>query len=577
MNIDTILLALLIILASTLICVTFFERVGLGAVVGFIFAGILVGPHTPGLVATEQVATLQDISQLGVVLFLFVVGLEMLPTQLWSLRRQIFGVGLLQVLLTAVPLAVMLIYGFDLGWRSATILSLGLAMSSTAVVMTILAGRNQLSTPYGRLSFSVLTAQDLSIVPVMALVPVLAHHAAAQPQGSAWTKAAFAAGALAAVFVVGRYLLPAVLGWAVRSRNNETFTVAMFLSLLGAAWCMDQVGISMTLGAFLLGILLSASDYRYQIVATVQPFKGVLMGLFFIAVGMSIDVNALVAGWSDVLILIAAVMLIKIVVLLALCLAFSSGLATSIRTAFSLSQVGEFAFVLFSVSAAAGLASPRAVTIGFLTIAGSMILTPLVIRLGDRLAARYDKGHEFTPGSYAEDMSRHLVIIGLDDIGHLIALMAERAAVPYIAFDYEYQTVMHGKRAGRKVYFGDIHSRVVQEAAGLARATAVFISSTDMESLKSIALTLRQNYPDLDIYARVDSIQDQQELRALGIKHAATSFIESTLSRGASLLREMGVAEDAVDSLVKSLREDEYAPIIEALGMDNRAANRGAG
>jgi len=240
-NIDTILLALLIILASTLVCVTFFERVGLGAVVGFIFAGILVGPHTPGLVATEQVATLQDISQLGVVLFLFVVGLEMLPTQLWSMRRQIFGIGLLQVLITAVPLAAMLIYGFDLGWRSATILSLGLAMSSTAVVMTILEGRNQLSTPYGRLSFSVLTAQDLSIVPVMALVPVLAHHAAEQPQGNAWTKAAFAAGALAAVFVVGRYLLPAVLGWAVRSRNNETFTVAMFLSLLGAAWCMDQV------------------------------------------------------------------------------------------------------------------------------------------------------------------------------------------------------------------------------------------------------------------------------------------------------------------------------------------------
>jgi monovalent cation:proton antiporter-2 (CPA2) family protein len=577
MNIDTILLALLIILASTLICVTFFERVGLGAVVGFIFAGILVGPHTPGLVATEQVATLQDISQLGVVLFLFVVGLEMLPTQLWSLRRQIFGVGLLQVLLTALPLAVMLIYGFDLGWRSATILSLGLAMSSTAVVMTILAGRNQLSTPYGRLSFSVLTAQDLSIVPVMALVPVLAHHAAEQPQGSAWTKAAFAAAALAAVFVVGRYLLPAVLGWAVRSRNSETFTVAMFLSLLGAAWCMDQVSISMTLGAFLLGILLSASDYRYQIMATVEPFKGVLMGLFFIAVGMSIDVGALVDGWSDVLILIAAVMIIKIVVLLALCLAFSSGTATSIRTAFSLSQVGEFAFVLFSVSAAAGLASPRAVTIGFLTIAGSMILTPLVIRLGDRLAARYDKGHEFAPGSYADDMSRHLVIIGLDDIGHLIALMAERTAVPYIAFDYEYQTVMHGKRAGRKVYFGDIHSRVVQEAAGLARATAVFISSTDMESLKSIALTLRQNYPDLDIFARVDSIQDQQELRALGIKHAATSFIESTLSRGTSLLREMGVAEDAVDSLVESLRKDEYAPIIEALGMETRTAHRGAG
>jgi len=570
MNLDTILLALLIILTATLICVTIFERVGLGAVVGFIFAGVLVGPHTPGLVATEQVDALQNISELGVVMFLFAVGLEMLPKQLWAMRRQIFGVGLLQVILTAVPLAGMLVVGFDLGWRSAVVLALGLAMSSTAVVMTILAGRNQLSTPYGRLSFSVLTAQDLSIVPVMALVPVLAHHAAEHPEGSAWTKAAFAAGALAAVFVVGRYLLPAILGWASRSRNDETFGVALFLSLLGAAWCMDQVGISMTLGAFLLGILLSASDYRYQIVATVEPFKGVLMGLFFIAVGMSIDVNALVADWSKVLILIIAVMAIKIGVLLALCLAFSSGLATSVRTAFSLSQVGEFAFVLFSVSAAEGLASPRAVTIGFLVIAGSMILTPLVIRLGDSLATRFDKGPEFAPGSYAEDMNRHLVIVGLDDVGHLIALMAERTSVPYIAFDRDYQTVLHGKRAGRTVYFGDIYYRAVQEAAGLSRAAAVFLSTTDMERLRGIALTLRQNYPALDVYARVDSIKDQQELRAQGIKHAATSFIESTLFRGASLLREMGVAEDAVASLLESLREREYAPVIEALGVDSQ-------
>jgi glutathione-regulated potassium-efflux system protein KefB len=369
-------------------------------------------------------------------------------------------------------------------------------------------------------------------------------------------------------------VLPAILGWAARSRNDEAFSIAMFLSLLGAAWCMQKVGISMTLGAFLLGILLSASDYRYQIVATVEPFKGVLMGLFFIAVGMSIDVGALAKDWAVVLALIAAVMLIKIVLLLVLCLAFGKGIATSIRTAFSLSQVGEFAFVLFSVTAAEGLVSEKGVTVGFLAIAGSMVLTPLVIRLGENLAARYDKGPEFAPGSYAKAMSRHLVIIGLDDVGHVIALMAERAGVPYVAFDREYQTVMRGKRAGRKVYLGDIYYRAVQEAAGLSRAAAVFISSTDMRRLKGITLTLRQNYPALDIYARVNTIRDQQELRARGIKHAATVFVESTLSRGASLLKEMGVAEDAVASLLESLREGDYAPLIEALGKGDQGARR---
>lgn len=577
MELDSILLALVIILTATLICVTIFERVGLGSVVGFIVAGVLIGPHTPGLVATDQVATLQELSELGVVLFLFAVGLEILPTQLWAMRRQIFGIGLLQVLLTSVPLTMMLVAGFELAWRSALILALGLAMSSTAVVMTLLAGKNQLASPYGRLSFAVLTAQDLSIVPVMALIPLLAHHASAAPEGNAWTKTLLAAGALLAIFATGRYLLPWILGRAARARNDATFGVAMFLSILGAAWLMDQVGISMTLGAFLLGMLLAASDYRYQIVATAEPFKGVLMGLFFIAVGMSIDVQALVADWQLVLVLIAAVLLIKTTVLLALCLLFATNLATSIRTAFSLAQVGEFAFVLFSASAAAGLLSTKGVTIGFLTIAGSMILTPLMAELGDRIASKVDKGPDFAPGTYATGLSGHLVVIGLDDIGHMIALMAERTGVPYIAFDRRYNTVLGGKKAGRNVHFGDIHSRAVQEAAGLANARAVFISTTDMARLKGIAVTLHTNYPMLDIYARVETLEDQTELRARGIKFAATSFIESTLVRGSTLLKNMGVAEDAVDTLVESLRANEYLQLQQALsaapGPSRDAAN----
>ena len=290
---------------------------------------------------------------------------------------------------------------------------------------------------------------------------------------------------------------------------------------------------------------------------------------------VSIDMQALVAEWQQVLLLIASVLVIKTVVLLALCLLFGTALPDSIRTAFSLAQVGEFAFVLFSAAAAAGLMSSRGVTIGFLTIAGSMILTPLMAGLGDRLASRLHRGPAFAPGAYATEFSDHLVVVGMDNVGHLIALMAERTGVPYIAFDNDYQTVMQGKRAGRNVHFGDIYSRAVQEAAGLAHARTAFISTTDMHRLKGIALTLHNNYPALDIYARVETIEDQNELRAKGINKAATSFIESTLFRGSTLLKEMGVAEDAVDTLLDSLRADQYEPVMQALSAVLDAGSEG--
>ena len=569
MNLDSLLLAILVILSATLICVTLFERLGLGAVVGFIAAGILIGPHTPGFVVTDQVQTLQDVSELGVVLFLFVVGLALQPKQLWSMRRLLFGIGVLQVLLTAAALTLLLISWFHLHWESALIIGLGLAMSSTAMVMTILETTNKLATPYGRTSLAVLTAQDMSIVPVMALIPLLAHNAAAAPEGTGPNKLALAVVALAAVFALGRFVLPAVLEWAARNRNKEAFGIALFLSVFAAASAMDRVGISMTLGSFLMGMLLSASDHRFQLVATVEPIKGPLMGLFFIAVGMAIDVQSLATEWHRVLSLIAAVVSIKVALLLVICQAFRTGLPTAIRTAFTLSQVGEFAFVLFSVASVAGLVSDRGVTLGFLVIAGSMIITPVMIRLGDILAQRFQTVPALAPGAYAKDMSRHLVIVGMDNVGHLIALMAEHAGLPYIAFDWDYQTVIRTKSAGRTVFFGDINTRVVQDAAGLSRASVVFISSADIERLKGISLTLHRNYPTLDIYACVGRLEDQFELRARGIKHAGTTFIESTLFRGSSLLKQMGVPEAEVDSLVASLRKDEHALIVRALSGKN--------
>jgi glutathione-regulated potassium-efflux system protein KefB len=385
-------------------------------------------------------------------------------------------------------------------------------------------------------------------------------------------KSAQALGVLAAIFVVGRIVLPGILGWAARNRNDEAFGVVLFLGVLSAAWGMDQVGISMTLGAFLLGVLLSASDYRFQIMNTIEPFKGLLMGLFFLGVGMSIDLEALATDWARLLMLIGVVLAGKTVVLLVLCRLFGHDLPTSIRTAFSLSQVGEFAFVLFGATAAAGLLNKQGVSEGFLVIAGSMILTPVMIKLGDSLAPRFAKATELVPGTYAEEKSNHLVIVGMDKVGQVVALMAEHASVPYIAFDRDYHAVDRGKRAGRNVHLGDIYFRPVQEAAGLARAKAVFISPTDMNRLRGIALSMSRDYPSLEIYVRVETIEQQNELRAKGIMYAGTTFIESTLFRGRSLLMNMGVPEDRVTALVEGFRKDDYALIQRALSVPHEAS-----
>ena len=353
MDIPSILLAVVVFLAATATCVILFERLGFGAILGFIVAGIIIGPYTPGPVPVHAVEELQSVAELGVVLFLFTVGLEMRPEKVWAMRRLIFGFGSAQMLVTAALLAGYLIFFVHVPWETAIIVGLALAMSSTAIVMATLGERGELATEHGRTTFAVLMAQDLWIVPVMALIPILAHTTAQTDAPPFWQKMALVVGVIAGIFLVGRYILPAVLGYCASRRQMDAFGVVLFLAVIAAAWAVDHVGISMTLGAFLLGMLLSASDFRYQIEATVAPFKATLMGLFFIAVGMSIDVGALVRDWEALLVHVPIVLAVKGAVLIGLVLAFGIARSAAIRTGFYLSQVGEFAFVLLGAAAVA--------------------------------------------------------------------------------------------------------------------------------------------------------------------------------------------------------------------------------
>jgi glutathione-regulated potassium-efflux system protein KefB len=311
-------------------------------------------------------------------------------------------------------------------------------------------------------------------------------------------------------------------------------------------------------------MLFSASDYRYQIASTIAPFKGTLMGLFFISVGMSINLKTLVAEWQTVLSVAAAVLVIKTVLLAFLCRAFRLDWQTSVRTGFALSQVGEFSFVLFTATSAAGLLGSRGVALGYLVISITMIATPIMIRLGARIAGSLKREPVAKQAQPPADLNNHLIVVGVDDIGFIIAMMAQKASLCYVALDRDFSRVVRAQRAGLKAYYGDILQAPVQDAFGISRARAAFLSTTDADRLRTVALYLRERYPSLDIYARVRTLDEQEALRAKGVKHAGTTYLESTLFRGEALLKNMGVAENQAKVLIDSLRKDDYQLIKNA-------------
>ncbi|MFO6424584.1 cation:proton antiporter [Motilimonas sp. KMU-193] len=364
-------------------------------------------------------------------------------------------------------------------------------------------------------------------------------------------------GVLAGIFFIGRYLLPFFLGRLAHRRQMDVFGVLVFLAILSAAWAVDHVGVSMTLGSFLLGMLLSASDYRFQIESMVSPFKQTLMALFFISVGMSIDVGAIVQDWQKLLIFVPLVLLVKGLVLAGLVVLFGLRRSVAIKTGFYLSQVGEFSFVLLATATLAGLLTDTGHSLAMLVVATSMILTPLMVKLGNRLADKFSTAPSFQ-NTVSQPLEKHVVIVGYDEVGQLIDLMLDKAGIPHIAFERDIDVVIKGKKIGRNVHYGDMYSSITQDAAGLNKASAIYISVRDIERAKALAVTLHSFYPSLDIFVRVGTLKEQSDLVAKGIKNAGTGYIESTLIRGSVLLKQLGITESEVIQLVSSLQTDNY-------------------
>lgn len=556
-----------ILLLATALAVAIFRRFGLGSVLGLLVAGIFIGPHTPGPTVTEHVEDVRHFTELGVVLLLFVIGLEMHPRRLWSLRRSMFGLGSLQILLSGGVIALYL-HLFEPRWGIDLLAGLTLALSSTAFVIQMLQEKGEIASPHGQTTFAILLMQDLAVVPLLALVPILADSGTLSSDVPILKQVLYVVSAVTLVILTGYYLVPRLLDLLARQNNREAFFLVALAAVFAAAWAMDRAGMSMALGAFLMGVALSGSRYNLQIQAAIDPHKGLLMSLFFVAVGMSVDIGALAGDPLIFLRHVLIIVAIKIAVLFALCLAFGEGRQTATRVAFILAQGGEFGFVLFGAAKAMALIDDATFVLAIGIISFSMLITPLLVRLGDALASRMTvmvaPGDQAFPFSHqvAEHHYRALVA-GYGRVGHTVGTILGSSGIPYIAFDTEQARVAEFSRQGHPVYFGDITNLDLLVAIHIEKVDLVVLTLDDRKAALHATTLIRDLAPNTTIVARARDLDTSDALIRAGANKAFPEALEASLRLAAEALENLGVASEDTDMLVRGVRRTDYALVRE--------------
>ena len=530
---------LLIYLAAAVIAVPIAKRLGLGSVLGYLIAGFVIGPWNLRLITDVQ--SIAQISEFGVVLMLFLIGLELDLEELWKLRGAVFIGGGVQLGATGVLLSVGLI-ALGLAWPAATIAGFALAMSSTAIGMQVMEERNMTSTPAGRSAFAILLFQDIAAIPLIALVPLVAQvlgvgsrDAHAQP---VWLSALIAVAAIASVIVGGRYLVRPILRIVAKADVREVFTAFALLLVVGIAELMSLAGLSMALGAFIAGVVLASSEYRRALETDIAPFKGLLLGLFFIGVGMSIDFGEVLARPAFLALLVAGLIAIKFAVLVVI--AKPLGVARRQRLAFGalLGQGGEFAFVVFSVASAARVLDGQWVPLLTAAVAVSMAATPIVLIAADKLVARVARRER---AADVIDERASVIIAGFGRYGQVVARTLNAAGYPVIVLDHDPDQIELLRRFGSKVFYGDATRLDLLEAAGARDAALLVIAIDDVDDSMQLARAVTEAFPDLRILARARNVRHWLELHELGIQQVERETFESALRTGRSALEALGV------------------------------------
>jgi glutathione-regulated potassium-efflux system ancillary protein KefC len=528
----------LVYLAAAVIAVPLARMLGLGSIIGYLGAGILIGPW--GLRFIKDPADMLHFAEFGVVLMLFLVGLELEPRRLWSLRRPIFGWGSVQLFGSALLMAgVGVLAGVD--WRLALVVALGLAMSSTAIGLGVLAERNLMPTTSGQSILSVALLQDVAAIPILALVPLLAVSGAHVDDGAGWLGAAKALGVIAAIVLGGRLLLRPALRWIAGSRTPEIFTAASLLLVVATAALMQAVGLSMALGAFLAGVLLAESEYRRELETDIEPFKGLLLGLFFIAVGMSIDFQVILQRPLLIALLVVAFLLLKALVLWLMARAMP--LPKPERPVFIilLAQGGEFGFVVFQTAAQAGVIDAPASSLLVAVVAISMLLSPLLLVAADRwwiprLAGTTRKALP----EIAEPQNQSVIIAGFGRYGQIVGRLLYANGVTPTVLDHDAEQIEAMRRFGWRVFYGDATRLDLMRTAGADKARLLVLAIDDVDQSLEVARMVRHNFPQLAVVARARNVRHFYALRELGVTLIERETLDSALMSARSALEVLG-------------------------------------
>jgi glutathione-regulated potassium-efflux system ancillary protein KefC len=525
----------ILFLVAALVFVPVAVRLGLGSVMGYLLAGLVIGPM--GLAWVSDPAALLHISELGVVLMLFVNGLELEPKRLWSLRGAVFRGGTLQMLACAVALAGA---GYSLGWRwqAALVGGSALALSSTAIAVAFMQERRWMPTPLGRAGFSILLYQDMAAIALLAMAALFGTAATTQA-ATPWRSIAQQLAALAAVVVLGRYVAYPAMRFVARMQVRELFTALALLLALGVAALMEHVGLSMGLGAFLAGVLLASSEYRHALEADILPFKGLLLGLFFIAVGMSMDLRLLALMPWQVVLGLALVVGLKLVLLWALAPWLGVKGRDKVLLAILLSQVGEFAFVVLAAAKLSGALSETQANLLTLIAAMSMMTTPILLMLFERYGARHQVPQRET--DVLQDEHPAVILAGFGRYGQTVARLLLASGQRPTVIEHDADTVDSARRFGYKVYFGDPIQPDVLRAAGIAHAKAMVVALDDPLQCNRLVELLQGSFAHIRILARAHDALHAMELDALGVAYVEREMFESALRTGRTALELLGV------------------------------------
>lgn len=553
--VTTYLLDIVFLLTAAVIAVPVFRAIGLGVVPGFLVAGILVGPS--GLALIDNSTEIRHLAELGVVLLLFVIGIELKPARLWLMRRLVFGLGTLQVVVTGALITAAVYLAMDLPFRTAVVIGPALALSSTAFVLQLLAEKKLLHSEYGRASLSVLLLQDLAVVPLLALVPLLAI-----PELTIGTDIAIALGETLGILVVvivgGRYLLQPVMHRIARTRSRETFTALTVLLVLGSALLTEHLGLSMAMGAFIAGLLVADSPFRHEVIAEIEPFRGLLLGLFFMSMGMALDVGVFFADPLLSVGLLVALLAVKFAVLWPLALLFGLDRRIGAAVALLLAQSGEFGLVLFGYAFQTELLTAGAFQQLLVIIVLSMLVTPLLANLAHRLAAT----HVRAPVDAHEPPARApIVLAGYGRVGRRIGRILASADMKYVAIDMDSSLVLRERAKGHPVFYGDGRRPDVLRSAGVADAQLVVVTLDDFEAAETVVSTLHGEHPDVSILARGHSARQCRRLVDLGAKFAVAENLEASLDLAREVLLEESGDLGRTEALLESFRQEYYAHI----------------